>query len=136
MEDEEYLIKKVSKKLWLTSWLIPVSFFYAIYQKKYALSVIPLTIFLTSLNYWKDGNNLQARRLDIAALILAFIIQGNYATQVNTAFKYHFTIALGLFFWVMGNVLFKKETFLVSVTCHQLVHFLGTLANLFLYSGK
>ena len=135
-DEEKYLYTKLSNNLWLTSWILPVSFFYALYKKKYVLSLIPLIIFFTSLNYWKDGNNMNARRLDIAAVIIGFVIQFNYAAQVDTALKYYFTISISMILWILSNIFFSRKTLVLSTTCHQLVHYSAALASIFLYIGK
>jgi hypothetical protein len=135
-DEEKYLTAKMTNNLWITSWILPVSFFYALYKKKYALSLIPLIVFFTSLNYWKDGNNMNARRMDVAAVIIGFVIQFNYAAQVDTALKYYFTISLSMILWILSNVFLSRETLVLSTTCHQLVHCSAALASIFLYIGK
>jgi len=128
--------KEDSKRLWRTSWLVLLSALYGIYKKKYFLSLIPIIVFFTSINYWKDGNNINTRKIDIVALFIGFIINLGYAQYLKNALIYYITVFTGIIFWIIGNLLYIPGMFSTSIMFHQLFQIFGSLSNTILYSVK
>ena len=134
---EQEITQKNSDKLWSSSWLILGSALYAFYKRRFFLGLIPLGVFFTSLKYWKNGNDINSRKLDIIALIIGCIIQLGYAQYIDNALNYYIVLTIGIVFWVLSNILnFSGTSVGLSIICHQLFHLFGSLSNVILYSSK
>ncbi len=128
--------KESDKKLWTSSWLILGTALFAFYKKHYLLGLVPLSVFLSSLNYWKDSNNVNSRRIDIALIVIGMFIQVGYAQYIKDALKYYFTVLIGLFFWILGNLVYTPTTLPLSALFHQLFHIFASVSNIILYNSK
>ena len=128
--------KESDKKLWTSSWLIFGTALFAFYKKHYLLGLIPLSCFLASLNYWKDSNNIQSRRIDIALVILGLFINVGYAKNIQNALKYYITLIIGGFFWILGHLVYTPTTLPLSALFHQLFHIFASASNIILYNSK
>jgi hypothetical protein len=126
--------KEHSTFLWRTSWLSLVSCAYAIYQTHYHLAIVPGSVYLTSINYWRDPRKDSWRRTaDIFVVYSSLAYQVLMTRNAENAYIYYFIILLcGLSY--CGSLRYNGTW--AGVYCHSAIHILGNVSNIVLYSGK
>ena len=127
------LPKQYSKYLFWTSFFTLGSGLFVLHKKQYYSACYPLSIFITSANYWRHPENNWRRYLDQMVVRLCMIIHTLKVTNfVN--FYPHLIIA---FFSVSCYPLsyFYQDKYLpMTILLHALLHIGGNLANIVLYS--
>lgn len=125
--------------LWKTSWLFLGSTCYAIcYQTyNYEFIITPGSIFLTSINYWKNPiHDSWERNLDVLCVFVSIgynIIRSIGATYANVFYIY---LALGFSSYLLSNYNHRRKRLYMSAFLHSLVHLYCNIALIYLYSGN
>lgn len=115
-----------------------LSFFsclYAIYRGYYDLALVPGSVFLTSINYWRKPDYSWRRYLDVFIVLLVFTYQNIRAYNAEYMYSYYTLITISVFFFFFGVYLFKINEWWHSVYSHCLLHLFANLSNFILYSG-
>ena len=127
------------KYLWKTSWLFLGTTCYAIcYQTyNYEFIITPGSIFITSINYWKNPiNDSWERNLDVLCVFVSIgynIIRSIGATYANVFYLY---LALGFSSYLLSNYNHRRKRLYMSAFLHSLVHLFSNIALIYLYSGN
>jgi hypothetical protein len=121
--------------LWRTSWFSLGSSLYALYRGHYDFFLVPGGVFLTSINYWGAHHDDWRRRLDMCYVSLAFLYQTLAATSAEYAALYYFLSVLGVISYPAGWYYYRQGDVWMSVYVHSLIHSIGNVANVALYSG-
>lgn len=124
-----------SNLLWKTSFLALTSFSTAIYNKKYYCSLIPLTVFFTSINYWRKPDYSWRRTLDMVCVKSGVIINIIIAYNSQYCKIYYPVLFTATSFYPIGIILYKRKNYWGSVYAHATLHVLGNVSNIILYSG-
>lgn len=139
--------------IFFISFFCLISFFYAIYRKYYHLAPVSGSVFLTSLNYWKNPRyDSWERYLDISVVGIALIYQSYFALKSNMRLYYFFTIFLaGSCYLISKTYVYISDRYLTNINdsiykknklnwiamyYHAGLHVLANIANIILYSGK
>jgi hypothetical protein len=132
---EPLLAKKYSIYLYKSAHLFLISFLYALYRKYYQLAIVPGSILLTSIHYWKNPTYSCRRNLDIVVVHTSIGYQHYMAYHAKYA-NLHFVIYLtaAIFFPISIYFYNKKQYYLYTFT-HMTLHILSNAANIILYSG-
>ena len=122
--------------IWRTSFLCVFSFLYGIKAGYYIHSLVPGSIFFTSINYWRDPVYYSwSRRIDIffVRTSLFYLLIIAYKCQY---YKYFYTLILlsVLCYPISLYTNFKKQ-YLISVYVHCMLHILANMATVTLFSG-
>ena len=110
---------------------------YTVYQAKYEFIVFPAGVFLTSINYWrKPVYNSWQRSLDV--FYVYFSIFYNMFRSLGAKYMYQFNsfVLLGLLFYILSNYNQRQKRLYMSALLHSIVHLLGNVALIYLYSGE
>lgn len=132
--DGRVLPSSHSKYIFAVSFLSAVSGIYAISRGYFDLSPAPFGVFLTSINYWRDPTISWRRNLDITYVFLSLIYQSVRAAWAEFGFYFYAINAIGIFCFAASWFIFPTHSGF-SALFHVLVHVLGNVANVVLYSG-
>lgn len=121
--------------IYKTSFLSFGSSLYAVYNGCYQLSVCPLGVFLTSINYWRKPDYSWRRYLDIGVVKCALLTQMYKAYGTRYMYHYYGLTAVAIGFYQLGVHYYKQQKYWESTYAHCALHIFANIANLFLYSG-
>lgn len=122
--------------LWRSSWCSLISGCYAIYTQHYSHAIPCYVVLLTSLNYWHyPVQTSWSRFLDITCVKLALAYHLITAYSMSNAIPYYIITATGLATYQLGVELYKRDYWRASVYAHVIVHVLGNISNMILYSS-
>lgn len=89
------LDKQYSLQIYNTSYLCFLTHLYAVYKGHYGISIIPLSVGLTSLHYWKNPDYSYRRYLDIIVVKTGLTYQLYFAYFVkHVCLLFHSYISL------------------------------------------
>lgn len=122
--------------LWRISWLSLFTSLYAAKQGHYDLAFVPGGIFLTSINYWRNPNYSWRRTLDInyVRLALAYQVYRAYKSQYSSMYYAITTCAVACY--PIAIYYYKQNQLWKSVYFHSMIHILGNVSNVILYSDE
>ena len=124
--------------LFYVSWTTCISILYALYQCHYYLSIVPIGVLLFSLNYWRKPDYSWRRYVDIVWAVGSFVFQIREAYKMSGFGKnYLWFVPIGSICFLMGVYYHKKnnrEYQWLSTFFHSMVHIIGNVFNLVLYS--
>lgn len=136
MEKEKKTFFPPFKKSFLqykTSFLTLISIFYAIYKGRYKLLIAPLSIFLTSINYWRDPKHGFRRNLDISIVYFMVLYQLYYTRKYQGYTLYIFTQLTSVSFYILSRYVSNYLPEL-SYQFHGLLHLFYNISNVIIYT--
>jgi hypothetical protein len=123
--------------LWQSSWCSLIGGSYAIYTQHYNHAIACYVVLLTSLNYWQyPTQNSWSRFLDMTCVKLALAHHLITAYSMSNGILYYIIIGTGLASYQLGVELYKRDYWWASVYAHAMVHILGNIGNVILYSSE
>ena len=123
--------------LWHTSLLFLFSACYTVYQQKYDLVVYPATIFVTSLNYWRNPKfNSWQRTLDVGCVQSSVVYHIFRSSGAENAYPFYTYMLIGFLCYLISNYNHRLKRLYMSSVFHSLVHVFGNIAIVYLYSGE
>jgi hypothetical protein len=109
---------------------------FAFYKGYTVVGLIQLTIFFSSLNYWKDPKiDSWQRKLDIVCVVFGVSYQILCSFGAEYQGVYSLFIALGVLSYFYSKKLLEKKKWWPSVYFHSLMHVLINTGIVILYSG-
>jgi hypothetical protein len=108
---------------------------YAVKKKLYNLAMVPIGVWLTSINYWHFPIYSWRRNLDITYVTVALTYQVCKSYSSKNIKQYCLITGLGISFYPFSWYLHKKNYLWSSTIAHSMIHILGSLANVILYTG-
>ena len=130
------LAKKYSIYLYNSGHLFLLSFLYALHRKHYQLAIVPGSILLTSIQYWKNPTYSFRRNLDIVVVHTSIGYQHYMAYNAKYA-SLHFVIYLtAALFFPISIYFYNKKQYYLYTFAHMTLHILSNAANIVLYSGQ
>ena len=121
---------------WSLAWIGLISGIYALFVGYYDLSLVPLGIWLTSINYWRRPVLTSWRRyIDIGYVNIALFYQLFRARFAEHAIIYYSVTVVTLLFFPLSWYLHNRKLIVIATLCHGMVHILGNVGNFILYSG-
>jgi len=129
--------------IWRLAWTSLPSFVYGLYRGHTDLSIVPLGIFITSMIYWSHPvRNSWRRYTDMSVVFTGLIYQGIRARNAENCTYYYVVVSVAVICYPLSNYVATKYpnlcigTIWVSTLLHGLIHVLGNISNVILYSGK
>jgi hypothetical protein len=123
-----------SALIWRLSWLSLFSGLYALSRGHVDVSFVPLGVWVTSLLFWSKPDLSWRRTLDIVYVQLSLWYQIWRARGSQYAIEFYFFTSIGMLCFLFS--LTQKKSAWTSALLHGLVHILGNIGNVILYSGK
>ena len=131
------ITKEQARFLWRTSWLSFGSCIYAVYKTHYHLALVPGSVYITSINYWRDPQSNSWRKY--ADMYVVFTSLGYQIAMTrnaqNVRIYYVLILLCGLSYYESLRYA-KTQDKWTSVYWHSLIHILGNISNIVLYSGN
>lgn len=121
--------------LWRISWLALGATAYAMYNNHYEFAPFTFMVFLTSINYWRKPDYSWRRYCDMVAVQIAFwyhIVRA-YQSEYHTIYYITAWTAAGCF--PISIYYYKKNMYWHSTYSHSMIHILGNMSHIILYSG-
>lgn len=119
------------------AWLSFISGIYAIYREYFDLSVVPLGVWATSLNYWRMPEYKSWRRIiDMFYVHLSLTYQVFRARNAEYRLMYYSILFIGVILFPISWKFHSKKMTHVGALFHGLVHVFGNISNVILYSGS
>ncbi len=129
------LDREQARCLYYTSYLSLLSLTYAIYRNHYSLAIIPGSVFLTSINFWRYPTYSFRRNLDITVVLSSFLYQNYIAYFSLYGNLYYITSALVGFLYLLGVYYHRKQKPWKGTYVHMSLHVVANIGNFMLYSG-
>ena len=122
--------------LWKTSWLSLISALYAFYHGHYDMVLVPGGVFLTSINYWRKPDYSWRRYADMCYVTgaLSYQMLRSCKSQYGGVYVILTTVS-AIYFYPLGIYYFTRGKYWHSAYAHSMIHILGNVANIILYSG-
>jgi hypothetical protein len=130
LQYEQYIL------IYYVSYLSLISFIYAIIQQHYNMCMVPLGVFITSINYWRKPDYSWRRYIDIFYVSCCLIYQIIKSYNSEYGLLYCIVVFIGIMFFPLGNYLSDKKLYWLSTYAHIMVHIIGNISNIILYSSK
>ena len=130
------LEKKYSKKIYNASYLCLISFLYAIKKQQFKLSIVPMSIFITSINHWRNPIIGWRRNLDIVTVYTGItynIINAYYIPNNRNKLMYYCILSSSMSCYPLSLYLYNNNNILLSTYSHVILHVLANISNLILY---
>ena len=128
------LPKSHANYLFCTSWLTFVSGLYGLYKKQLNFAILPLGIFVASINYWIHPVNNWRRYIDISYATFSIVTQSFLAYGLPNFYYYIIIISLSCLCYPL-SFYFQDKFLPLSTLSHSLIHIGGNIANIILYSN-
>ena len=125
--------KPHSNYLFWTSCLSICSCLYGIHKKQYKLAMYPLSIFITSVNYWRHPENNWRRLVDQIVVRGSLITHTMRGVGLPNFHSYLLTIGLSAACYPL-SYFYQNKYLPMSVFLHSLIHIGANIANVILYS--
>ena len=125
LDKEQYIL------IYRTSYLLLLTTLYAIYQNKNFM--LPGSVFLTSIHYWKKPDYSYRRYLDIAVTTSALSYQHYLAYNSQYEIIYYSLMGLGKVSYIYGKYSYQKDNW-NSTYAHMGFHVLANIASIILYT--
>lgn len=119
--------------LYSTSWLTLVSGSYALLKKNDNYSILPFSIFATSLIYWKYPVYGWRRNLDVYLVQSTAVIQAYLSFYSSNFFYYNLFSFVGGSCYCISHYFFRKKYYWTYTCFHIGLHVLTNIGNMCLY---
>ena len=120
--------------LYRISHLSLLSAAYALYRGHIDLACIPATVFITSINYWRNPEYGWRRNLDIAAVHASVLYQARAAYGKPYSEWYYGSLFLCAVSYALGIDFQRRRKPWASIYAHGLLHIVANVGNFILYS--
>ena len=127
---EQYMV------IYRVAWLSLVSCMYALHRGHYSLAIVPGSVFLNSINYWRYPDYSWRRYLDIGNTGIMLIYQCYMGYNLRWAVPHYFIIFTAAGLYPIGVYYHSIGETWLSVYVHCILHILANAANIVLYSSK
>jgi hypothetical protein len=130
LEEKQYIL------IYKISYLSLLSSLYAAYNTHYNLALCNGSIFLTSIHYWKKPDYSYRRYLDMIIVKSSVIYQYYIAYNAQYSIIYYIIFTIGLLAYSCGIFYYYKKDYWKSTYAHIILHLMGNIASIILYSGN
>ena len=121
--------------LYRSSFMIITPVLFALYNGYYFLSLFPLGVFLTSINYWCYPVRCWRRNVDMLWVAFASIYLNIIAYKSEYGYLWYISFATAVLAYFASNIASKLSYQWTSTAFHSCVHLFGCVGQLFLYNG-
>ena len=130
LEKDQYSI------LYRVSYLALFASLYGCYRQHYELAIVPGSIFLTSINYWRRPDYSWRLYLDLGVVRGMVMYQHIMAFSHENAVPYYAMATSMIVFYLIAQHYYNKKDYWKFVYAHTMVHVCGNIGNVVLYSGQ
>ena len=135
--DETLIVPKHHANLfWYLSWISFISSAYGYYRNHMDLYIGPAMVGITSLNYWRHPVLSWRRNMDIGVVHSVVFYQFLRSFDVNNRHLYWCILGISCGCYPLSIISRKYNATTLSFVFHAMVHIVGNISNLVLYSGE
>jgi hypothetical protein len=127
--------KPQANYLFYTSFFSLISTLYGLYKKEYLNTIGVFSIFITSINYWRDPVYGWRRNIDIVASILGLSLNSINSYNHPRRGSLNRMLLCCLLFYPLGYY-FQNKSLHLSTFFHSLIHILGNMICISYYSDN
>lgn len=127
------LPKDQSNYLWKLSWISLPASLYGFWNGHTDTAIVPLCVWITSLNYWRHPKKDFRRLLDMAVVQLGVSYVLYRAYHIGADYRYFATMLSALAFYPVQHALMPYSLWASTIT-HGFIHILGNVGNFMLFS--
>jgi hypothetical protein len=121
--------------LFRVSNLIITNVLYALHREYYDLAIVPLCVWLSSINYWRKPDYSWRRYLDMACVHIGISYEVYRAYSLEHGNMFCYIVFVGCICYIVACYYYQKKKYWISTLLHALAHIIGNIGNLYLYSG-
>jgi len=121
--------------LYFTSYLSLISVVYATYRGYYVLSCIPGLVFVSSILYWQRPDYSWRRRLNMAVINTALLMNCYVAWWAQQGWLYYGITSFAVCLYILAKVSYRRGYLLHATLYHIGLYLFGNIANIVMYSG-
>lgn len=136
MYDGCILPRKYYAILYFSSYLSLFSVAYAAYRHYYVLSLIPGSVFLSSILYWQRPDYSWRRTVDMAVVGTALVMNCYVAWWAQRGWLYYGITFIAVRLYILARESYILGNLLESTICYVGLHIMANLANIVMYSGN
>ena len=103
-------------------------------QRNVQLSYVPMGLFITSVNYWRNPTRGIRRNIDIMAVGFGIVTHLYSSTKTNQQGMYGTSMCICGVLYGISWYLYKKGYSWSSTISHVLIHIVANIANVLLYN--
>lgn len=129
--------------IWISAWTSIPSFLYARYTGHNELSIVPLSVYISSMIYWHNPIKYSWRRYLDMTVVLSGLGYQVYSSRNSKNLMYYYPVLfLGMTCFPLSTYVRKKYPDVHigpiwgTTLLHCMVHIIGNIANIILYSGS
>jgi hypothetical protein len=129
--------REYSLRIYKASYLCLISSVYSLYNKKYSVFFVASSVFLTSINYWKNPISGIRKKIDVTTVIvgLSYNIYQISKTNIYYILFFYLNILMGGICYYIATTYGKKMEFNKSTKWHVGIHVTANISNLILVRG-
>ena len=135
IEDGCILYKEQYYFICKASFLSVASLLYALHRGYYGMALVPGSVFLTSINYWRKPDFSWRRYIDMAVVKTALFCQFVVSFRSNRFWSYNLFMSTSVIFYLLGIEYYKRKMYWHSTYSHSMLHVIANIGNIILYSG-
>ena len=130
LQREQYIL------IYRVSYFSLISSLYALYRGHYHLVMVPASVFLSSINYWRKPDYSYRRYLDMIVVKTAVSYQHYMVYNTDNAMLYYAIVYIGLLSYPIGIYYYNKGDYWKSTYFHIFLHIISNIGNIVLYSSN
>ena len=105
------------------------------FQRNVTVSYVSLSVFITSVNYWRKPTRGIRRNIDIMAVGFGLVTHLYSSTKTTQLRMYGTSMGICGGLYGLSWCLYKKGYLWASTISHGLIHVSANIANVLLYNG-
>lgn len=121
--------------LYKSSHITIITVCYAVYNKKWDYVITNVSVFITSLLYWKNPTYGLTRTLDIYTVNTAFVYHTYTSIGSIYSKEYYYFTALAIVSYIISWKLYYKKYHFYSILFHLFLHVFANMGNIALCIG-
>eukprot|EP01084_Bolivina_argentea_P052996 97287_1 len=132
----ELFPKRISRRMVVSSSIMSLAAFQALYWECYVLCITDMLVVLISVNFWRRPTKGMRRNIDIlnsCSVSLYHMIYALFAIDNETSIQYVMLVLFGLVFYSCAKVCSKRNLLELDSFFHCSMHLYGTCVNCWLY---
>jgi hypothetical protein len=136
LQDRPVVCSKQANVMLCTSGVCAIVSAYGFYQGHYISSFIPLSVFITSMNYWRHPIYGWRLNADVACVIFGFFSMLIVAYYGTNWLRYYIIITLAASCYPLSHYFANQNMEYMGTLMHAYMHILGNIGLFILFSGE
>ena len=136
LKDKPIVCRKQANFMICTSSVCAVVAAYGFYRGHYLSSILPVCVFLTSMNFWRHPIYGWRRNVDVACVIFSLFSMLIVAYYGTNWLRYYILITIAASCYPLSHYFTNQNMEHMGTLMHAYMHILGNIAVIILFSGE